>query len=164
MSNVTVYHGGVDIVKHPICHIGRENLDFGQGFYVTDIKEQAVKWAKHVALDRKSSDALLNVYTLDRNTILKEGRCKVFTAYDEEWLEFIVANRYGKNAAEEFDYIEGGIADDRVVNTVNMYMQGYYEKEYTLRLLALHQPNNQICIRKQELADKYLHYERTEIA
>lgn len=42
---IEVYHGSVVKVETPICHIGRENLDFGRGFYLTDIREQAVRWA-----------------------------------------------------------------------------------------------------------------------
>ncbi|GEM_PF-6270857 len=33
-----VYHGAVQVVKEPLVHVGRENLDFGKGFYVTDIR------------------------------------------------------------------------------------------------------------------------------
>ena len=31
---IVVYHGGTDVVEHPLCKVGRANLDFGQGFYV----------------------------------------------------------------------------------------------------------------------------------
>ena len=112
----------------------------------------------------RDGEAVVNVYLFDKAEMIDNARCKIFTAYDREWLDFIVANRRGENVADEYDYIEGGVADDRVINTINMYMQGYYGEEHTLRLLALHQPNNQMCIRKQELLDKYLHYERTEFA
>ena len=44
-----VYHGTIETVENPICAFGRKNLDFGQGFYVTDIREQAVKWAVLIA-------------------------------------------------------------------------------------------------------------------
>lgn len=44
-----------------------------------------------------------------------------FTAYDKDWLDFIVGNRQGKNPAKDYDYIEGGIANDRVIDTVNLY-------------------------------------------
>ena len=48
-----VYHGTIETVENPICAFGRKNLDFGQGFYVTDIREQAVKWAVLIAQKRK---------------------------------------------------------------------------------------------------------------
>ncbi len=164
MQTITVYHGGTEVVEKPVCLLGRENLDFGRGFYLTDIREQAERWARNIADLRKAENALLNIYRLDRNAILREARCKVFDAYDKQWLQFIIANRRGEDMAAEYDYIEGGVADDRVINTINLHIQGYYSEEHTLRLLALHQPNNQICIRNQELIDKYLHYEGTEPA
>ncbi len=163
-KTIIVYHGSADRVEEPICNIGRTNLDFGLGFYVTDMKEQAIRWTKRVVAEKKTREAFLNIYTLDKASIVKEARCKIFTSYNVEWLRFVIANRRGENAAADYDYIEGGVADDRVINTINMYMQGYYSEEHSLRLLALHRPNNQICIRKQEFIDKYLHYERTEFA
>ena len=42
---LTVYHGATCIIEKPLCHIGRDNLDFGKGFYVTNLKEQAISWA-----------------------------------------------------------------------------------------------------------------------
>lgn len=37
-----VYHGSTSIVANPLAAVGRKHLDFGQGFYVTDLEEQAV--------------------------------------------------------------------------------------------------------------------------
>ncbi len=164
MGGITVYHGGTEVVATPICTFGRDCLDFGRGFYLTTIKSQAEKWACYVADQRRKNTALLNIYTLDRDALMREAQCRIFDAYDRAWLRFIVANRRGENAAAPYDYIEGGVADDRVINTINMHVQGYYSEEYALRLLSLHRPNNQICIRKQELIDRYLRYERTEPA
>lgn len=161
MTDVVVYHGGTESILSPICKFGRQKLDFGQGFYLTDIREQAVLWAKLVA-DRQNKMPLLNRYRLNRESILKEGRCKVFTAYNSEWLEFVVANRLGKNVASQFDYVEGGVANDRVIDTVNLYMAGLMDIETALLRLSEHQPNNQMCILNQSLVDKYLIFYGTE--
>ena len=161
MSTVMVYHGSTERVENPICRFGRKNLDFGQGFYVTNLREQAVAWANNMARNRKQI-ALLNRYRLDRDAILEVAKCKVFKAYDEEWLRFIVGNRSGENLAREYDYVEGGVANDRVVDTVNLYMAGLMELNSALRELAKHQPNNQMCILNQDLLNKYLVYDGTE--
>lgn len=161
MNAIIVYHGGTDIVKNPICKFGRKNLDFGQGFYVTDLREQAMTWANNMARSR-NKPALLNRYKLDRDAILKQAICRVFKAYDKEWLEFIVANRSGQDIAKEYDYVEGGVANDRVVDTVNLYSVGLMDLDVALRELSKHQPNNQICILNQELINKYLIYDGTE--
>ncbi len=160
-DRITVYHGGTEKIEFPMCKIGRKNLDFGQGFYLTDIREQAVAWALNMARNRRRL-ALLNRYFLDRTAILAEGRCKIFHAYDEEWLQFIIANRTGLDAAREFDYVEGGVANDRVVDTVNLYIAGLIDLKSALKELSKHQPNNQMCLLNQSLTDKYLEYDGTE--
>ncbi len=158
--NTIVYHGATQIVEHPLCKLGRPNLDFGQGFYVTDMKEQAVRWAETVAL-RRGEKPLLNVYRLDREAVMAEARCKIFTAYDKEWLRFIVRNREGHNLAAEYDYIEGGVADDRVIDTIKFFIGGIMDEQSALRQLAFHKPNNQICIANQDILDRHLTYDRT---
>lgn len=161
MSNIIVYHGGTETIENPICKFGRKNLDFGQGFYVTNLREQAVTWANNMARNRKMP-AVLNRYRLDREAILQNARCKIFKAYDKEWLEFIVGNRTGQELAKDYDYVEGGVANDRVVDTINLYIAGLMELSTALRELSKHQPNNQICILSQDLINKYLKYDGTE--
>ena len=36
---ITVYHGSVVEVRKPLVALGRSNLDFGKGFYLTDLEE-----------------------------------------------------------------------------------------------------------------------------
>ena len=55
-------------------------------------------------------------------------------------------------------YIEGGVADDRVVDTVQLYMLGLMDINTAIGRLAQHQPNNQICLLNQSLTDECLHY------
>ena len=161
MKEIIVYHGGTEIVEHPNCRIGRRNLDFGQGFYITDISKQAVDWARLVA-DKRGKHPVLNRYRMKRDEILAEGRCKVFEAYDKDWLEFIVASRRGLDVASNYDYIEGGVANDRVVDTVNLYIAGLMDEETALRRLSEHRPNNQMCLLSQSLTDKYLIFDGTD--
>lgn len=161
MSEVVVYHGGTEPIATPICRFGRPYLDFGQGFYVTNLREQAVTWANNMARNRQQA-AMLNRYLMNREAILQNMRCKVFEAYDAEWLEFIVGNRGGQNPAKDYDYIEGGVANDRVVDTVNLYTVGLMDLNTALRELSKHQPNNQMCILNQEIISKYFVYDGTE--
>ena len=161
MNEIIVYHGGTEIVDKPDCRLGRKNLDFGQGFYVTDIRDQAVKWAENMSRSR-NKPAVLNRYRLDRDAVIKEMYCKIFDAYDVQWLEFIIANRSGQNIAKQYDYVEGGVANDRVIDTINLYMAGLMELSTALRELSKHRPNNQMCILNQDIVDKYLIYDGTE--
>ncbi len=53
-----IYHGTIlrsakDIAENGVnLTIGRKNLDFGQGFYTTEDKEQAIEWAKRKAFNK----------------------------------------------------------------------------------------------------------------
>lgn len=110
----------------------------------------------------RKQHAVLNRYFLDRDAVLADARCKIFRAYDEDWLEFIISNRTGKNVAEQYDYVEGGVANDTVVDTVNLYIAGLIDLKAALRELSRHQPNNQMCLLSQRITDKYLVYDGTE--
>ena len=133
-----VFHGSTVIVNSPLVGVGRRNLDFGKGFYVTDLKEQAISWASRPSNADKPQ--VLNIYEFDKDGVLKDNyQYKQFMAYDVEWLEFVVASRKGQPVWQVFDVIEGGIANDRIFNTIE-------------------QPNNQICILNQKVADNYLHF------
>lgn len=161
MKDMIVYHGGTEIVEHPICKFGRRNLDFGQGFYITNLRKQAVDWASQMA-DRRKLSPIINRYRMNREAILAEAHCKVFEAYDKDWLEFIVASRRGLHVADNYDYVEGGIANDRVVDTINLYIAGLMDEDIALRRLSEHQPNNQMCLLSQKITDKYLFFDGTE--
>lgn len=161
MSNIVVYHGATQEVTRPICAFGRAQLDFGRGFYVTDLRQQAVEWAVRTAHNRRETP-VLNRYMLNRKGYIAEGKTIVFKAYDEEWFDFIVASRMGMNPSAGYDYIEGGVANDRVVDSINFYLQGQIAKETALRNLSGHQPNNKICLLNQQLTDKYLIFDGTE--
>ena len=88
--------------------------------------------------------------------MFKEARVKIFENYDKDWLNFIVACRKGEPVWEEFDYIEGGVANDRVIDTVNLYINGLISEDGALRRLRYLKPNNQICILNQDMLDRYL--------
>lgn len=158
---IIVYHGGTDRIEHPLCNAGRANLDFGLGFYVTDMPLQAIEWARKVAAHRHARP-IVNQYALNRETILSEYRCKVFTDYDSEWLDFIVSSRLGQKPWMQYDYIEGGVADDRVIDTINLYMAALMERKVALARLSEHRPNNQMCLLSQQLIDKCLIFKGTE--
>lgn len=92
---ITVYHGSVIPVKLPIAKAGRENLDFGQGFYVTGIKEQAEMWAFRIGRQQQEIP-LLNIYQFDLEQAITSFSYLKFSDYDQEWLDFIVKSRKGQ--------------------------------------------------------------------
>ena len=52
-AKIELYHAATEIISKPLCGMGRRDLDFGPGFYMTDIYDQAVMWANRRANERK---------------------------------------------------------------------------------------------------------------
>lgn len=150
-----VFHGTTLIVETPLVGVGRKNLDFGEGFYLTSIRQQAIDWAQRPI--NKDKPQYLNCYELDLDEISKNDyRYLKFEAYNDEWLDFVTGNRRGEMLWNSYDIVEGGIANDRVFNTIELYDAGLITREEALARLQYEKPNNQICLIRQELVDKYL--------
>ena len=108
---------------------------------------------------RRAENSIVNTYEF---TLPQDCKVKRLDAYDKEWLDFIVNSRKGKQPWNGYDVIEGGVADDRVIDAVEAYINGYADVEHTLRQLVYHKPNYQICILSQEIVDKYLLFKSYE--
>lgn len=121
---LTVYHGSTCCVEQPLAGVCRPNLDFGIGFYVTSLEEQATRWALRTADLRHQTEAWLNTYLLDIDVChAAPYRCRYFENYNADWLDFVVSCRQGGVLWQDYDIIEGGIADDRVIRTIDLYIQ-----------------------------------------
>ena len=158
-TRIEVYHASVEHIHTPDTRHGRAQLDFGPGFYLTDIYEQAVNWSIRRS-NKFKKEPVVNKYLLQQEELLAEAgqRARIFPQYDDEWLDFIVGNRLGQDLWKEYDYIEGGVANDRVVDTIDLYMTGFIPRFEAIERLKYLRPNNQICISSQILIDKYLFF------
>jgi len=151
------YHGSISKVDCPLVSVGRKNLDFGQGFYITPIREQAEKWARFVASRHLANKTpCLNIYTMDIDKVMSECKVLNFDEYNIEWLEFVVACRDGEDVWRQYDMIMGGVANDKVIDTVEDYKNGVITASQALGQLKFHKPNNQVCISNQTIIDNYL--------
>lgn len=154
---IKVYHGTTSVIEHPDVSRGRDNLDFGKAFYVTRLKSQAANWAQVVYSRYEEEPPIVNTYTLDMEAVEADGyKILTFEAYDADWLNFIVDSRMGRKPWKGFDLIEGGVANDRVIDTVEGYMNGDFTAEVAIGRLKYHKPNNQIAILNQEIIDRHL--------
>ena len=59
--------------------------------------------------------------------------------------------------------IEGGVADDKVFDTVDLYFSGLMSKTDALRRLIYVEPNWQICIASQRVLDENLLFVKSEM-
>lgn len=157
---IKLYHGSYIAVSTPTVGLGRKKVDFGHGFYLTKLKEQAQSWATTIA-ERKGRNgkAIVSNYILDLSSIKNEDyRIKIFDSYDMEWLEYVIDCRKGGDKQKLYDIVEGGVANDNVIDTVEDYENGIINADQALGQLKYKSVNHQICILNQEIIDKYLTY------
>lgn len=157
---MTLYHGSHTAVPQPLVKVGRKNVDFGQGFYLTRLEEQASAWAEIIASRRSRTVApVVSVYTFDREKAIADGvRFLIFETYNLDWLYYVVGCRKGADHSEEYDVVEGGVANDNVIDTVEDYEKGIITAEQALGQLQYKKVNHQICILNQKVVDNYLRF------
>ncbi len=153
-----LYHGSYLEVPKPDLTHSRPNVDFGRGFYVTSLYEQAAKWCGK--FKRRGKSGIISRYSFEKS---QESVLKVleFDSYSEDWLDFILCCRSGKDTTD-YDLVVGGVANDNVFNTVELFFEGLIDKAEAINRLRYEKPNRQICFRTEK-ALKLLYFEGSEI-
>ena len=63
---MTLDHASTLCIEKPDVLHSRDKLDFGRGFYLTAMRDQAVRYAERFT--RRGKDAFINEYELDEET------------------------------------------------------------------------------------------------
>lgn len=156
-----LYHGSSVEVKEPrLLKIQRE-LDFGKGFYTTSDLEQASRWAKRTTQRLKQERAFVSVYEID-DAVMKTLNCLEFQKSDVEWLKFVVSNRKGIAVEGNWDIIIGPVANDRTAPVIDLYVDGMYDEEETIKRLLPQNLKDQYVF-KTTLAIQSLHFKEAII-
>lgn len=144
--NLILYHGSKEVVKNPIVINNGKTKDFGYGFYCTNKKEQAVRWAT-----RFTAKGVCNQYKYIESPHLKILK---FPGLSESWLDFIAYCRSGKSHV--YDIVEGPMADDTIFNYVQEFLAGVITREAFWELAKFKHPTHQICFCTQKAIDTCL--------
>ncbi|MDR0456778.1 MAG: DUF3990 domain-containing protein [Treponema sp.] len=139
-----LYHGGTDIIEKPVIRPQSGGRDFGRGFYCTDIRSQAEKWAQRQGRIRKLT-AVVNKYEFDIDDAQCKVNVKIFKDYSEEWLDLVVNCRKNPQYIHGFDIVYGKIANDDVGETIQAVVDGLMPFDFALQKLAFMPSNNQYC-------------------
>lgn len=152
-----LYHGSYIEIPKPDLSFSRNNVDFGKGFYTTPIYDQAVKWCGK--FKRRQKDAVVSYYSFD-DSAYKNLKVLQFDTYSEDWLDFILSCRRGQDTTD-YDIVIGGVANDKVFNTVELFFENLIDKKEAIKRLRYEKPNLQICFRSEK-AVEYLNFEGGE--
>ena len=132
-----VYHGSNIVVENPRLVPQTRFLDFGNGFYTTENKTQALSFADKVYRRRKEGSPIVSVYDLDESAAFTACSMLRFDAPDEAWLDFVYEHRTGHYMGAAYELIYGAVANDDVYETFTLYATGALDKEDTLIRLRI---------------------------
>ena len=152
-----VYHGSTEIIKKPDVLHSYRLLDFGQGFYVTTVKEQAMRWARRKAGLQKDKSGIVNCYQMTEDT--DDLRHKTFSEDLIDWIDFVCKCRDGNMGYKEYDLISGKVANDKVFRVVDLYRTGIWDKDRALKEIKAYPNYDQIAFITQKAIDKLLIYD-----
>jgi len=152
-----LYHGSYKVIEKPDLSFSRIKTDFGRGFYLTPIKAQAQNWAQRFLHEHGTT--VISIYDFlpkPDDKLPLDIKILEFDDHNPEWLDFITACRLGKPVDIDWELVIGGVANDKVFDTLQLYFDGLIGAQEAIGRLKFSKPNLQYCFKSQTLIDKYL--------
>jgi hypothetical protein len=148
-----VYHGSYCEIDNIDLFKGELDRDFGLGFYVTNLYQQAEFWATRKGRQRKTK-GIINEYIFYESAFISDYfKTLRFADYSEEWLDFVVMNRQNDTTKNlhDYDIVEGPVADDDIATRIEIYVSGGITKtEFLEELKFKHTVSHQIAFCTQK--------------
>jgi len=144
-----LYHGSNVKVEKPQLVEQTRGLDFGSGFYLTTSKTQAERFSEIVFKRKANGSAVVNVYEFDMEAAGALDICK-FDCADKVWLNFVAENRLRTYNGKIYDLIIGAVANDTVMPTIQLYLNGFINEEAALITLKSSNLADQICLKTEK--------------
>ena len=135
------HHGTNTVIAEIDLSHSRSRTDFGKGFYMGNNLGEARKWAKSQSLATETpivmryvlSDAVFNLEDGNLNRLW-------FSFPTVEWLDFVRHNRrasatavQNKEPRHDYDIVYGPIANDKIADVVDEYIDGLISAEEAIR-------------------------------
>ena len=157
---IKVYHGSDHIIKNPVYMGGKEDNDYGNGFYTTEYEDRARGWA---GLNGTPETSYVNIYHLDIDNL------KVMDLNDHgvlAWIAEVVAHRgiSDENASivgtrlvelykpdtNNMDIIKGYRADDSYTQVIEAFLLNQINLFEVERLFYKGSLGNQVFLKSEK--------------
>ncbi|GHV89851.1 hypothetical protein AGMMS50268_03540 [Spirochaetia bacterium] len=143
-----LYHGSSQDFSVVDLSKSKDKRDFGKGFYMTTIKNQAYEWAVKQFKRFGGDGVIVYEFELSDNDAFT---IKKFDDLSKEWLEFIMQNRTKGGLQHGFDIVQGPVANDNTFETIADYVLGTLSIYETLDRLRYMKPNDQVSIHTERV-------------
>ena len=142
-----LYHGSNQDFRSVDLSKSKDKRDFGKGFYTTTIKEQAQQWA-YAMFTRFGGDGIyLYEFIFPPSSDLKS---KKYLEISDEWFDFILLNRTSIGLQHDYDFVQGPVANDKIVLTITGFIDGLYSREEAMHRLRYSKANDQVSLHTEK--------------
>ena len=150
-----LYHGSNTKIEKIDLSKCRPYKDFGKGFYLTEIREQAEKMASRTA-HIYEGEPIVTEFEFDESALSKLS-VKQFDDPNEEWALFVLANRSKEHEqpTHSYDIVIGPVADDDIAQLFRNFNDGYINLTMLVEGLKYKKVSSQYFFHT-EAAIKYL--------
>ena len=160
IKKIQVYHGSDHIIQTPVYLGGKDDNDYGNGFYTTEYEDRAKSWA---ALNGNPSCSIVNKYELDLDglNVLNLADFGVLA-----WIAEVISNRgtsqeaaeiLGKRLVEmykvdtaRYDIIKGYRADDSYTQVIEAFLLNQINIAEVEKLFYKGALGNQIFLKSEK--------------
>lgn len=140
-----LYHGSNTAIASVDLSKCRPYKDFGRGFYLTDIREQARRMAART-VRMFGGSPVVTEFEFDRQYALESGlSVRRFETPDEEWARFVMANRDidRSQPVHSYDIVIGPVADDTIARLLRLFTENFISEEQLVRELTFSRVTSQ---------------------
>jgi hypothetical protein len=138
-----LFHGSNQDFTDVDLSKSKNRRDFGKGFYTTTIKEQALQWSYNMYQRFGGDGIYLYEFSFSPSDELKS---KYFENISDEWFDFILLNRSSNVLSHDYDFVQGPVADDKIVLTITGFIDGLYSREEAMQRLRYSKANDQVSL------------------
>ena len=140
---ITLYHGSNVEIGRVCLDVCKPYKDFGKGFYLTDIEEQARQMAVRRTRITGVGAPTVTAYAFDER-LLEDGslRVKLFEGPSKEWALFVMANRT-EGKPHGYDIVVGPVTDDGVAFQLERYARRMITLDVLVEELTCRRLNRQ---------------------
>ena len=156
-----LYHGSNVVIESINLAMCRPYKDFGKGFYLTDMEEQAKQMAKRVSRIYGGSPVVNTFEIQDDFRKMSDIKIKDFGIQTtEEWAKFVMNNRNRAFADEvntlcnkdnKYDIVIGPVADDNMALLFRQYENEIIDFETLLKGLIYKKTSSQYSFHTEKV-------------
>ena len=142
----TLYHGtSVEFDGNNIdLNASSRPKDFGNGFYLTSIYEQARKWSKRSRQILNNKNSIIKEYIYKEKESFETLNILILNEYNKEWLDYILKNRNKINDCEDnYDIVIGLMADGKIKQLMRDYISDFITEDELLEELQFEYKTDQ---------------------